>query len=53
MVMARLDSIRDCIPFPKTQSAMDLMTGAPSDVAPEQLEELGIRLLPSARGGKS
>lgn len=48
MVLARLDSIRDCIPFPKTQSATDLMTNAPSQVAPKQLEELGIRLHPSA-----
>lgn len=46
MVLAKLDSIRDCIPFPKTQSATDLMMEAPSDVAERQLEELGIRIRP-------
>ena len=30
--------------FPKTQSGSDLMMGAPSPNAPEQLDELGLRL---------
>jgi aspartyl-tRNA synthetase len=30
--------------FPKTQSGSDLMLGAPSPIAPEQLAELGLRL---------
>lgn len=42
MLFAGLDNIRDCIAFPKTQRATDLMTGAPSPVDPKQLEELGI-----------
>jgi len=43
MLFAGLESIRDCIAFPKTQRATDLMTGAPGDVDPKQLRELGIR----------
>ncbi len=45
MLFAGRDNIRDCIAFPKTQRAVDLMTGAPSPVDPKQLRELGIRLL--------
>jgi aspartyl-tRNA synthetase len=43
MLMAGLDNIRDCIAFPKTQRATDLMTEAPGTVDPRQLRELGIR----------
>ncbi|HHU33043.1 MAG: aspartate--tRNA ligase [Zhaonellaceae bacterium] len=44
MLMARKDTIRDVIAFPKTQSASDLMTQAPSPVEPKQLKELHIKL---------
>ena len=42
MLFGGLDNIRDCITFPKTQRASDLMTEAPSVVDNIQLEELGI-----------
>lgn len=43
MLMAKRQSIRDVIAFPKTQSASDLMCDAPSEVAPKQLRELHIK----------
>ena len=43
MLFAGLDSIRDCIAFPKTQRATDLMTGAPGQVDARQLRELGVK----------
>jgi len=43
MLMAKRRSIRDVIPFPKTQSASDVMCEAPSPVEEKQLRELYIR----------
>lgn len=42
MLFAGTNNIRDCIAFPKTQRATDLMTGAPGQVDHKQLRELGI-----------
>ncbi len=46
MLMAKEDSIRDVIAFPKVKDASDLMTEAPTRVAGEQLDELGLMLAP-------
>jgi len=47
-ILAGEDNIREVIAFPKTQSGSDPMTNAPTTVNPNQLNELGIRLLPPA-----
>ena len=44
MLLADVDNIRDVIAFPKTQSASDLLFGAPSPVGEAHMAELGIRL---------
>ncbi|RJQ41829.1 MAG: aspartate--tRNA ligase [Gaiellales bacterium] len=46
MLMAGLDTIRDVIAFPKTQSGGCPLTGAPADVEPAQLKELKLRQQP-------
>jgi aspartyl-tRNA synthetase len=43
MLLAGRYSIRDTIAFPKTQSASDLLTGAPDEVSPAQLRDLGLK----------
>lgn len=43
-LMAGHDSIRDVIAFPKTATAQSLMDKAPSEIDPEQLDELGLRI---------
>ena len=43
-ILAGLDSIRDCIAFPKNNSGRDVMLDAPSALEPGQLEELQIKL---------
>ena len=45
MLFAKLSNIRDCIAFPKTQKATDMMTEAPGDVDEAQLAELGITIV--------
>ena len=45
MVLANTDDIKDVIAFPKTQSAQDLMDGAPDTVSDKQLKELGIEII--------
>jgi aspartyl-tRNA synthetase len=41
-IFAGLDSIRDCIAFPKNNSGRDVMIDAPSRIEQEQLDELGL-----------
>ena len=44
MILAKKQTIRDVIAFPKTTAARDLMTGAPATVSDDQLEDLHLRL---------
>jgi aspartyl-tRNA synthetase len=45
MLLSGAESLRDVIPFPKTQKGQDLMTDAPNLVEPEQLRELHVRVV--------
>ena len=48
-MFAGLDSIRDCIAFPKNNSGKDTMLDAPSAIDSFQLEELQLKLEPKAK----
>ncbi len=52
MLMTGAKSIRDVMAFPKTQTAACMLTEAPSEVAFQQLRELGIRLNRKAEAEK-
>jgi aspartyl-tRNA synthetase len=45
MVLARESNLRDTVAFPKNQTGVDPMSGAPSEVEQEQLAELGIAVV--------
>lgn len=44
MILAGSNNLRDTIAFPKTGSAVDLLTQAPSTVSNAQLKELGLEV---------
>ena len=52
MLMAKQDSIRDVIAFPKVKDASDLMTEAPTTVDQKQLDELGLAIVPEETAGE-
>ena len=45
MLILDADNIREVIAFPMNQQAQDLMMNAPSEISPEQMKELGIKIL--------
>ncbi|MBX6773367.1 MAG: hypothetical protein IRY83_16730, partial [Chloroflexi bacterium] len=56
MLLAGRDSIREMIAFPKTQSATEPMTGAPTPIDPAELAVLHLRVIdpenaPAGEGG--
>ena len=46
MLMSQSESLRDVIAFPKVQNASELMSGAPAEEDPQQLQELEIAVAP-------
>ncbi|MDH5421308.1 MAG: aspartate--tRNA ligase [Acidimicrobiia bacterium] len=48
-ILLERESIRDVIPFPKTQRGIDPMTGSPTRVTDVQLRELGVDLRPEVK----
>ena len=53
MLMLGAESIREVIAFPKTTAARGLMEGAPSPLAPAELEEFGLRFAEGPEGAAS
>ena len=53
MILSGRDSIKDVIAFPKAQTSACLMTGAPSPVADDQLDALGIALADGLKKGEA
>ncbi len=53
MLLSNAESLRDVIPFPKTQKGTDLMTGAPGDVDERQLKDLHVRTVQPPAAVKS
>jgi aspartyl-tRNA synthetase len=49
MVLARERNLRDTVAFPKNQAGFDPMSGAPSEVTTDQLDELGMQLKPETK----
>jgi len=49
MVLAREPNLRDTVAFPKNQAGFDPMSGAPSEVTTDQLDELGIQRKPETK----
>lgn len=49
-LITETESLRDVIPFPKTQKGTDLMTQAPGEVDEKQLRELYVKSTPPAKG---
>jgi aspartyl-tRNA synthetase len=49
MVLAREPNLRDTVAFPKNQAGFDPMSGAPSEVTTDQLDELGMQLKPETK----
>ena len=50
-LFADQDNIREVTAFPKTQSGSDLMMGAPTPIAAQQLDELSLRIVEGEGGG--
>jgi aspartyl-tRNA synthetase len=48
MLLTGTESLRDVIPFPKSQKGTDLLTDAPTLVTDEQLADVNIRVAPKA-----
>ena len=52
MLLRDTENIRDVVAFPKSQEGRDLTQHAPSPVSPDQLTELGLRLVSQVDAGR-